>query len=395
MGATHDNANVAADRGAPFAQTMVPLVAATVVGVGQTYTVIPLLGEMSHSLDSSTAATAWMATAFSLAYAGGFLVVGPAADRFGPKRILVPGLVAAAFATGAVALAGSLSVAICLRVVQGLAAATIAPTSFAYVADQIGSRRRSAALTIIVSAGLAAAVLMQILAQLLSGLGWRAVFVVSGLALLVIAGLAGAWLRPDAGHRAGGMITALSALPRLLVRPRLALLYASAATLLDAFVVLYSGLELAGPEAIAGRDGALLALRASALPAVVAAPFIALALASLHPRHRAVGALVVAALAAAVAGVVSSNVAALAICLLVVVGGIAIAAPAMIELIQDGARDAVGAGTALYTCSLFIGTSVGPGIAVALADSGFVAVALVSAGVLGCGAALVGVASRS
>lgn len=368
-------------------RTLTPIVAATVVGVGQTYTVIPLLPEMADSFGVPTGAVAWMATAFSLAYAAGFLLAGPAADRYGPRRVLLAGLVPTALATVAVALAGCLAAGIVLRVVQGLAASTVAPTAFAYIADHVDRRRRPLALTVVVGAGLAAAVVMQVVAQLLEPFGWRSVFVASGAGLLLIAAAGVRLLRPDAGERAGSMLAALAALPRLLVRRRLLMSYGAASTLLGAFVVLYTGLELAGPESL-DSDGALLALRASALPAIVAAPLLAVPLARYRARTRLVGALLVSAAGALFAVPAAGDVVTLAVALLLFVGGIAVGAPALIEIVQGEAAGSVGAATALYTCSLFVGTSVGAPVAAWLAASGFAATAAVAAGIVGCGALL-------
>lgn len=379
---------------APALRTIVILVSTAIVGIGQNYTVLPLLPTIADDFGASTGAAAWLATAFSLSFAGGFLLAGPAADRFGPRRVILIGLIAATVATGAVAAANTLSLAVVLRAAQGLTIATLAPTGFAYVADHIAESRRPAALSALSSAGLAAAVLMQVAAQLLAPWGWRWVFIASAASLALLVVIAWRGLRPDAGERADSMLSALASMPRLLTRPSLLGLYLATTTLMGSFVIVYTAIELAGPAPIAGRPAALLALRASALPAVIAVPLLARTIARWAPRHRARAALFGAGAAVAMASVAGGNAIALAIALLVFVAGIAVAAPAIVELIHQRADGAIGASTALYTASMFLGTSVGPQVAALLAPAGFSVTAITATAILMVGAVLAWLATR-
>ncbi|MDN3239562.1 hypothetical protein [Glycomyces tritici] len=100
-------APTAADHGAatPWAPTgpaAVPLAAAAVLIVGRLY-VVPILGEFASAWEAGTSRTAWTVTAFGFACATGLLVFGTDADRVGRRRVLLSGLVAASFATAAVA----------------------------------------------------------------------------------------------------------------------------------------------------------------------------------------------------------------------------------------------------------------------------------------------------
>ncbi|SDS03882.1 Predicted arabinose efflux permease, MFS family [Brevibacterium sandarakinum] len=381
---------------APVLRTVAILVSTAIVGIGQTYIVLPLLSTIAVDLGTSASAAAWLATAFSLSFAAGFLLAGPCADRFGPRRVILIGLIAATASTAAVATAQTLPVAIGLRAVQGVTVAALAPTGFAYVADQIAQTRRPAALSALSSAGLAAAVLMQVAAQILTPWGWQSIFIASTVLLAGLAVIAWRGLRPDTGERADSVLGALARMRRLLTRPALLGLYAATLTLMGSFVIVYTGLELAGPAAIAGNPNAILILRASALPAVIAVPLLAGFLSRWAPRHRAAIALLVAGAAVAVAAVLGENVIVLALALLVFVGGIAAAAPAIVELIHQRADGAIGASTALYTASMFLGTSIGPQIAALLQPGGFTGIGAVAGCILAIGALLVWTAgSRS
>jgi predicted MFS family arabinose efflux permease len=99
-------------------------------------------------------------------------------------------------------------------------------------------------------------------------------------------------------------------------------------------------------------------------------------------------ALGLAALAALAASVTGGSVVALAAVLLVLVAGIAVAAPALVEAVAAEAGAARGAAVALYACAMFIGASLGPQLANALADWGFAGIARVVAAAFAAGALL-------
>lgn len=138
----------------------------------------------------------------------------------------------------------------------------------------IAPQRRGTSLTCITSGMLAAAVVMQIGAQGVAALlGWRAVFWFSAVLMALSLAPVRRVLRPTPRHdTSGGLRQAFAAMPRLVRRPRLGVLYLSTVALMTAFVALYTAVAIAGPPSIAGNSSAILALRASALPALVAVP---------------------------------------------------------------------------------------------------------------------------
>ncbi|OKI16869.1 hypothetical protein A6A08_06205 [Nocardiopsis sp. TSRI0078] len=356
--------------------------------VGQLYTVIPLFALMASDWGSGPGAVAWTATAFAAAYAVGFLFAGPAADRFGPRRTIVAGLTATAVATVAVPLAPSLGAALVLRVVQGLVASAFAPAAFAYVASRVDPHRRVTAITWLTSSFLAAAVLGQLAAQAVGqAVGWEPVFLAGGVALALGAVGLRLVLSPNGGGGRARPVGAFTAMAGLLGDGRLLLLYGATLTVLTGFVGVYGGLQVAGPPTLAGDDGALLALRASALPAMLAVPLLTPWLVRSAPERRAALSLGAAALLSAVCAFLAGG-AAIGVCLFVFVAGIAVAAPALVQAVGARAGAARGTAVALYTFFLFVGAGLGPQLAAALAGSGFPVVSLAAAAVLGSGALL-------
>jgi predicted MFS family arabinose efflux permease len=287
--------------------------------------------------------------------------------------VITAGLVAATVATLAVSAAPDLTWAIALRTLQGLTTATFAPSALSYVVHHIAPQRRGTALTCITSGMFAAAVLLQIGAQAVAaGLGWRAVFWLSAVLMALSLIPVRRVLRPTLRHRSGGGLRqAFAAMPRLLGRPRRVALYLSTVALMSSFVAVYTAVAIAGPSSIAGNSSAILALRASALPALVAVPVLAPVLQRLAAPLRAVLAFALAAAAVAAGSFLGAHTVPLALALLLFVAAVAAAAPAVVETINAGAPHARGAAVALYGCSMFIGASLGPQLTGALTGLGF------------------------
>lgn len=378
------------DHWAPTGRTLLPLAIAALFVVGQLYVVIPLLGEFAADWRAGSAQAAWMVTAFGLAYATGFLFSGPAADRFGRRRVLVTGLVATAVATAAVGFADSLASGLTLRAIQGFASAFFAPAALAYVAERIVPPRRPIALTTMTSAFISSAIIAQALATvLLPAFGRDAPFFGGAVCVLALAVILFYVLERDPAREGAARPNPLGAMGRMLRRRDTLLLYCATFTVLLGFVAVYTGLETHGAGGLSDDPGAMLALRASALPAFLAAPWIASRLRRYSPAARVAGALFTAAVSGlAAAAAASLGVWAIAVCLLVFVGGIALAAPGLIEAVGSAAGPARAAATALYTFTLFVGASLGPQLAAVADGAGFTGVCLASGAALALGGLL-------
>ena len=110
------------------------------------------------------------------------LVPARVADRFGHKRIFLLGVHGFTAASLLCALAPSLGFLIAFRVIQGIGAAMIAPTSLALVLDAFPSERRAAGVGIWGAAAAAAAAFAAIWAlggALVELYDWRLVFLVN------------------------------------------------------------------------------------------------------------------------------------------------------------------------------------------------------------------------
>lgn len=386
------SASASASQWARTGPTLALLVFAALLVVGQMYSVLPLYGAMGMTFGVAPAAVAWTSTAFGFAYAVGFLLAGPLTDRFGARTMISFSLVVAAVATALVATAVNVEVAIGLRVLQGFLSAMFTPAAYSYVAHHVRPERRPLALSFLASSLLAAAVVMQVCSQLVvARLNWQAMFLLCA-PLMLAAGIAARFtLQSSSSEHKTSMVSAFRAMPRLLSRPRLVAIYFAAMILLGGFVGIYSAIALAGPAGVAANAHALLALRLSGLPAMIAVPLLAPWLARLTPRIRVVTGLALAAGAALAAAFAEGNAVLLATVLLLFLIGIVMAAPGIVELINESVAENRGVATSLYAFSMFAGGSICGQLVSGMTGLGFGfgAIAKVVAAVLGGGALLV------
>ncbi|MFG1999895.1 MFS transporter [Spirillospora sp. NPDC048911] len=378
----------AAPRYAPFARTLVVFSITAMLATGQLYGLIPLVNAIAADWQTTPTAVTWLMTVYGFGYAAGFLLFGPLSDRYGRRRVIVTGVAATAVTTLLVATAPGLGAAVALRIVQGMTMGAFPPVAMAYVGERIEPRRRLVTVTMMTTGFLAAAVVGQLAAQWLAGFGWR-LFFVAGAAAFTVAAAALRWaMLPDGPVSDASPLDAYRIMPSLLRSPGLRLLYAAVPTVLTAFVAIYTGLQLTG---ISG----LLGLRASALPVILAIPFLTPQLARIPGPRRAAVALAMAAAGTALIGLLTPSTVGLALLLMLVTAGIAVAAPSLVDTIGSRAGTARGPAISLFTALLFAGASLGPQVAGLLADHGIAPLAFALTGMLTVGAALTLAARRS
>lgn len=125
-------------------------------------------------------ALSWVLDGYFVVIAALLVPAGGLADRFGHKRIFLLGVSGFTAASLLCALAPSLGFLIAFRVVQGLGAALVAPTSLALVLDAFPAERRAAGVGIWGAAAAAAAAIGPTLGGALVELSdWRLVFLVN------------------------------------------------------------------------------------------------------------------------------------------------------------------------------------------------------------------------
>ena len=184
------------------------LLATTVLGSGMVFldgtitnVALPRIG---RELDADLAGLQWVVNGYALSLAALIVVGGSLGDHFGRKRVYALGVLSFVVASVAVALAPTIHLLVCARVVQGVAAAALTPGSLAMLQSAFGERDRlkaigawSGMLGIATAAG-------PVVGGWLVGIDWR-----YGFWLNVPLGALVLWLLrdapessdPDASHR--------------------------------------------------------------------------------------------------------------------------------------------------------------------------------------------------
>ncbi|WP_026405718.1 MFS transporter [Actinomadura rifamycini] len=379
----------AADTGhAPFGATLAVLSATALLATSQLYGMIPLLDRAASGWNAGPASLTWLVSVFGFGYAAGFLLFGPLSDRFGRRRVMVGGVAATAVTTALVAAAPSAGIGIVLRVLQGVTIGAFPPVAMAYVGERVAPHRRLVTVTAMTTGFLAAAVVGQLAAQgLAAAFGWRAFFLAGGAAFAAAAFALSRILLPDGPSGGGSPLAAYRTMLRLLPAPGLWPLFLAVPVVLGPFVAVYTGLQLTGTTG-------LLELRASALPVILAVPFLTARLARVPGPVRAAAALALAAAGVALVGLLEPGTLGLALLLMLVTAGTAVAAPGLIDIVVARAGAARAPAVSLHSALLFAGASLGPQLAAALTGHGLRALGLVLAALLAAGALLVAASRR-
>src|SRR4051794_6944447 len=150
------------------------------------------LSHIADDLDTGLSGLQWVVDAYTLPLAATVLTAGVLADRSGRRRAFAIGLVLFSASSAACGLAPDIGWLIASRAVQGLGASILFATALALIAQvsPTGEQRARALAAYGASIGAAFAIGPFVGGALVSGLGWRAIFLINvplGVAALWIA----------------------------------------------------------------------------------------------------------------------------------------------------------------------------------------------------------------
>lgn len=148
----------------------------------------PLLPPLADEFLTTPGKVAIVAVFYAIAHGFMQFVGGPVGDRYGKLRVVTTATYAAAVATAATAVAGSIPELAALRLLSGATAAIIFPLTFAWVGDVVAYEKRQ----VLIARMFGGAMLGAMTGQAISGifadhLGWRAVFLLTGAIFLLTA----------------------------------------------------------------------------------------------------------------------------------------------------------------------------------------------------------------
>jgi DHA1 family bicyclomycin/chloramphenicol resistance-like MFS transporter len=148
---------------------------------------LPALGPIAHTLHVSTGMAQLTLSFFMAGFALSPIAYGPLSDRYGRRPMLILGL--ALFTLGALAssAAGTLNLLLLARFVQGAGAGSGMTLAMAMVRDLfVGKRAQGRLAVITVVTNVAPMIAPALGAALLSHLGWRAIYIATGLCGIIL-----------------------------------------------------------------------------------------------------------------------------------------------------------------------------------------------------------------
>ena len=148
--------------------------------------VIPTLSK-SGDLGFTDASLTTASTVGLVGVGIGAVLIGPLTDRFGRRRSVIACVTWFSLLTVAVAFADSVAVFTTLRFLAGLGLGAVLPTALAYMSENARPGRHGTAVTRVMTGYHVGAVVTALLALwLIDAISWRAMFVVGGVAGLLV-----------------------------------------------------------------------------------------------------------------------------------------------------------------------------------------------------------------
>lgn len=332
--------------------------------VGQLYVTIPLVSDIASRFGVAPGSATLAGSAFGFAYAAGFLILGTLSDRYGRKRVILTGLVVTALVTLLIGAVQNFGLLLAARTVQGLAASTFPPAALSLVAEDLPPSHRPLGISLMSFAFLGAAPIAQYFAGEV-GLLPSIMFIITPLYLIGAVGLQFVVRADQVTVSAAGGLAAKASFGSLLSNPAMPSGWLAAFTVLFGFVSFHGGAQALN----AGLGLDLQTLRLVGLPPLLLTLAAAPITRKFGPSVTARIGLAVMVVALLVATIGTAN--AVLTASIVLSSGVALAVPGLIATIAGQAtNENRGLALAIYTFTLFLGASIAPPVAQALATYG-------------------------
>lgn len=254
---------LAPPRGSPIltGRLVALLACLSAISVLSTNIILPAFPEIGRELGVTSRELGLTLSSFFITFAFAQLLVGPLADHYGRKRFVLGGLALFVIGTMVAGFAGTLDVLIAGRVIQALGVCAAAVLARAIARDLFDGETLGRALSLTMIATAAAPGFSPLLGSLLTtAMGWRAIFVMVGVAAVLIAWFYARGLGetlPPGRRTALSAASVLSAYGRLLCDGRFILPAASVSLLMSGLfasfaaapAILMSGMGLSSLQA--------------------------------------------------------------------------------------------------------------------------------------------------
>ncbi|HEU4758597.1 MAG TPA: MFS transporter [Dehalococcoidia bacterium] len=164
----------------------------------------PVLPEVADDTGVSVTAAGQLVTVSALVTVVFLVLLGPLADRYGKRPMLMMGLAAMGLAALGSSLTSSYGALIALRVLSGIGDALVLPSAASAVADYFDGKDREVALNVLlVPLGAAVVLGLPVVVLVSEVASWHGAFLVfAGLTLVVVMGVGWLLPRPAVASRA-------------------------------------------------------------------------------------------------------------------------------------------------------------------------------------------------
>lgn len=334
------------------------------VVVANTYTMIPINKDLSEAFLLTEIKAAWASSIFAIAYAAGFLVFGPLAERYGKKQVLVVGLAVLSVSTFIGGLTDTFGLLLSFRAVQGFFTAAFGPVALAYVFEIYPPEKRATTIAMITTGFLTSGIVGQVVSSWITKyLGWPYVFFVFAITYLISFLLVYRILpltpvqAPDTS-----LLKILKQTLGLLRRPDLLTCFMITFTLLLTFTGMYASLGPYLGSQFGLRADQMLGVRSVGILGTFLSPLAGKLIANFGMKKVLTGALFIAC-GGLLLECSMTTLALVTATSVIFVAGISLVNPTMINIVGTLGGRASGGAVVMYSFILYVGASFGPMIA--------------------------------
>lgn len=332
--------------------------------LSSTYILIPITKEIAASLQVSELRVAMMTSVFSIGYALGVLVFGPLSDKIVKKKIITGGLLILAINTLLLSFVENIELILVFRTLQGFVAATFAPAALSYVFDAYPEDKRTTTIAFITAGFLMAGVVGQVISSWITmHYNWNGVYTFFSGAYLIAFALTWKYLEVTPVKNKDMLLFKVwRQMIILLKNTALVRCYLIAFSLFLTFVGLYASLGGFLASVYGLTDDEILGIRAVGIIGIALSLFAGKLTAKFGLLKVFAGGLFTAAFGLMLVWL-SGSISAIAISSVILLAGISMVFPTIINVVGILGGESRGGAVALYIFSLFLGASAGPLIA--------------------------------
>ncbi|KIL79400.1 MFS transporter [Bacillus badius] len=338
--------------------------------VSALFVTIPLHPLFAADFQLTAERAALASSICSFCYAFGTVCFAPLSDRYGRKRMILLGMISLIIVSPVIGLLKSYEAILLVRGLQGFVAASFAPTALTFITELYPQRKRATAIGFISAGFLMAGIIGQVYSSTVAALfGWNFVFYILG-PVYAFAALAFYVVIPqDSAYASEGRRSIIGAFAVVLSQRFFRFCYFITALLLLSFVGMYTILESYLQETYALEAVHILLVRSAGILGMLLAPFGGRLVSRFGVLPLMRTGLALAALGLSCIGIFE-NILLITLMSVIFTAGISVTVPALVSLLGQSGGDEKSSAMSLYSFFLFIGSTLGPVMAVVFMKTG-------------------------